>query len=86
VPAEEKEEEKAKPDRRSGLLPPLALNRRLRDPGCWFFAGLQNPARPAQQGCSAAVASVRPICGSGDVFEKKMKTGKGWQGAGPELS
>lgn len=34
-----------------------------------------SPARPAQQGCSAAVAAVRPLGGPGGVFEK-MKTGR----------
>lgn len=34
-----------------------------------------SPARPAQQGCSAAVAAVRPLGGPGGVFEE-MKTGR----------
>jgi hypothetical protein len=34
-----------------------------------------SPARPAQQGCSAAVAAVRPLGGPGGVFGK-MKTGR----------
>ena len=44
-----------------------------------------SPACSSQQGCSVAVASVRPIRGPGDVFEKNEDR-KGWQGAGPQLS
>ena len=44
-----------------------------------------SPARPSQQGCSAAVASVRLIGGPGGVFEKNEDR-KGWHGAGPEPS
>ncbi len=44
-----------------------------------------SPACPSQQGCSAAVASVRPFGGPGGVFEKNEDR-KGWQGAGPEPS
>ena len=57
--------------RRSVLLPTLSLNRRLRDPGRLSLAGPGRPARPAQQGCSAAVAAVRPLGGPGGVFEKR---------------
>jgi len=42
-----------------------------------------SPARPAQQGCSAAVAAVRPLGGPGGVFEKNEDR-KGRQDAGPE--
>jgi hypothetical protein len=44
-----------------------------------------SPACSSQQGCSVAVASVRPIRGPGDVFVKNEDR-KGWQGAGPQLS
>lgn len=40
------------------------------------------PARPAQQGCSAAVAEVGPLGGPGGVFEKKEDR-RCRQGAGP---
>jgi hypothetical protein len=30
-----------------------------------------SPACPVQQGCSAAVAAVRPLCGPGGVFDKR---------------
>ncbi len=71
--------------RRSVLLPPLSLNRRLRHPGRSSFAGLLAPlalrsrdARPQlpQSGRSA----VR------EVSSRKDEDTKGWQGAGPELS
>lgn len=59
--------------------PRLSLNRRLRDQRRLSIAG-QMPPRPGLQGCSAAVAAVRPSCGPGGVFGKNEDR-KGWQGA-----
>ena len=59
--------------------PPPALSRPL------VLRRAVSPACPSQQGCSAAVASVRPFGGPGGVFEKNEDR-KGWHGAGPEPS
>ena len=59
--------------------PPPALSRPL------VLRRAVSPACPSQQGCSVAVASVRPFGGPGGVFEKNEDR-KGWRGAGPKPS
>lgn len=53
----------------------LALNRAARNPGHVVLRWAVSPACPAGQGCSAAVAPVRPLSGPGGVFEKKTRNG-----------
>ena len=81
--AEEKEEGKNRllidPPADAAAQPPPAPSRLL------VLRRAVSPACSSQQGCSVAVASVRPISGPGDVFEKNEDR-KGWHGAGPELS
>ncbi len=77
-----------KQEKERGLIVDRSSSRRYRStaacviPAACPSQGL-SPACPAQQGCSAAVAAVRPLGGPGGVFEKNEDR-KGWQGAGPK--
>jgi hypothetical protein len=64
--------------RRASVPPTLPLNRPRRDPRPSSCAGLKKPAWPAGQGCSGAVAPVRPLrAGSGCLREEDEK-GPAW--------
>jgi hypothetical protein len=62
-----------KPVRKDGPTADGPLNRAGRRDRASLFRKAGVPRSPASQVCSGAIATAGPSCGSGDVFEKKMR-------------